>query len=261
MHQLFLKKATFNFRTKSPNFRSLKMDSEEVNKYSKDLLETTNKPLSETIQIDPIVANKVPTQVSNHVPNQVPSLVAKESNRVSNGMSNGVSNRVSNGMSNGVFNRVSSGVSNSVSYGVSNGVSNGMSNGASNQVPNQETRQTEVQLNIVTDGEIVTSELPCAPTNGQCCGPKFWVFNDIEKTIRAGKCPNLYQILLWIVHLICILISFTVVGCLTVIVLYEIGLLLLYIGAVFGYIAGIISLVLTLIAIAFLGWFISECVM
>ena len=116
----------------------------------------------------------------------------------------------------------------------------------------------QVELNIVTDGDIGTSELPCAPTDEQCCGPKFWVFNDIEKTIRARKCPNPRQILLWIVHLICILIFSAVVGCIIVIVLYKICLLLLYIGAVFGYIAGIISLVLTLIAIAFLGWFFSE---
>ena len=231
-----------------------------MNKCSKDLLETTNKPLSETIQIDPIVANQVSNQVPDQVPDQVPSLVAKESNemsnRVSNGMSNGVSNRVSNWVSNGMSNRVSNGVSNGVSNNISNGVSNGVSNRLSNQVPNQETRQTEVQLNIVTDGEIVTSELPCAPTNEQCCGPRVWVFNDIEKTIQARKCPIPRQILLWIVHLICILIFSAVVVFMFGDVLYMIGLLMLYIEAEFGYIAGIINLVLTLIGIAFLGWFI-----
>ena len=113
-------------------------------------------------------------------------------------------------------------------------------------------------MNIVTDGEIVTSELPSAPTNEQCCGPKIWVFNDIEKTIQARKCPNPRQILLWIVHLICILIFSAVVVFMFGGVLYMIGSLLLYIGAVFGYIAGIISLVLTLIAIAFLGWFFQS---
>ena len=48
---------------------------------------------------------------------------------------------------------------------------------------NDETRQTEIQLNIVAD-DILTGKLPCATTYEQCCSSKIWALNNIEKTIR-----------------------------------------------------------------------------
>ena len=65
----------------------------------------------------------------------------------------------------------------------------------------EETRQASVQLNIIEDDENVTSQC-CAQTDQPFCTPKIRVFHDIETTIRARKCPNPCQILLWIVHLI-----------------------------------------------------------
>ena len=65
----------------------------------------------------------------------------------------------------------------------------------------EETRQASVQLNIVEDDENVTSQC-CAQTDQPFCTPKIRVFHDIETTIRARKCPNPSQILLWIIHLI-----------------------------------------------------------
>ena len=76
---------------------------------------------------------------------------------------------------------------------------------------NQATRQETVELNIIEDYENVTSQPCCAPTNQSFCTPKVWVLHDIEKTIRARKCPNLCLVFKWIVHLIFWLVATIVV--------------------------------------------------
>ena len=112
---------------------------------------------------------------------------------------------------------------------------------------NDETRQTEIQLNNTAD-YILTGELPSALTYEQCCSSKIWALNNIEKTIQARKCPNLLSI----VHLICIFIVFSGVLGLIVKVVSDIDYLF-FTGTVMGYVVGIISVVVILIAIAIPG--------
>ena len=94
---------------------------------------------------------------------------------------------------------------------------------------NQETRQVAVQLNVVEDGENLTSEPCCAPTSQQFFTRKVWVLHDIEATIRARKCRSPRRIIKWIVHLIFWLIA----G------LFWLGVFSFIVGAIGGILFGI----------------------
>ena len=109
------------------------------------------------------------------------------------------------------------------------------------------TRQTEIQLNIEAE-DILIDGLPCPPTYEQCCRSKIWALNSIEKNNRARKCPNPCKILLWIVHLICIIIVFLAVVGLIVKVISDIHYLFCT-GTVMGYIGCTIYVAVYLIAI------------
>ena len=118
---------------------------------------------------------------------------------------------------------------------------------------NQATSRGTVQLNIVEDDENVTSQPWCAPTNQQFCTRKVWVLHDVEKTIRARKCPNLCLVFKWIVHLIFWLIAMIVVigttigyGGLIGCFLFGIGYLF-YLGTFISVLCGIIGVILVLL--------------
>ena len=120
---------------------------------------------------------------------------------------------------------------------------------------NQATRRGTVQLNIVEDDENVTSRPWCAPTNQPFFTRTVWVLHDIEKTIRARKCPNLCLVFKWIVHLIFWLFAMTVaigysimmgglIGCF----LFGIGYLF-YLGTFYSVLCAFFGVILVLLGL------------